>query len=68
VSRFIFFVVLSLFTQHIAAAPKTDTVVLKWALSFYGSWDNQPQFDVGTTPDLVSISDYGVNTALSYDF
>lgn len=35
---------------------------LKWAFSFYGSWDNQPQSDTGAT------SDYGVNTALAYDF
>jgi len=41
---------------------------LKWALSFYGSWDNQPQSDAGITPNAVSTSDYGVNTALSYDF
>ncbi len=41
---------------------------LKWALSFYGSWDNQPQVDIEVTPNAVSTSDYGVNTALSYDF
>lgn len=41
---------------------------LNWALSFYGSWDNQPQSDAGVTPNAVSTSDYGVNTALSYDF
>ena len=35
---------------------------LKWALSLYGSWDNQPQSDAGAT------SDYGVNTSLAYDF
>ena len=35
---------------------------LKWALSLYGSWDNQPQSDTGAT------SDYGVNTSLAYDF
>jgi hypothetical protein len=35
---------------------------LKWAFSLYGSWDNQPQ-----SPDGAS-SDYGVNTALAYDF
>ena len=35
---------------------------LKWAFSLYGSWDNQPQSEVGAT------SDYGVNTALSYKF
>ena len=35
---------------------------LKWAFSFYGSWDNQPQSADGAT------SDYGVNTALAYDF
>lgn len=35
---------------------------LKWAFSLYGSWDNQPQSGVGAT------SDYGVNTALAYDF
>jgi hypothetical protein len=35
---------------------------LDWAISLYSSWDNQPHSDVGST------SDYGVNTALSYDF
>jgi hypothetical protein len=35
---------------------------LKWALSFYGSWDNQSQSVTGAT------SDYGVNTAIAYDF
>jgi len=35
---------------------------LKWAISLYASWDNQPQSDVGAT------SDYGVNTTLVYDF
>lgn len=35
---------------------------LDWEVSFYGSWDNQPQSPDGAT------SDYGVNTALSYDF
>lgn len=35
---------------------------LKWAFSFYGSWDNQPQSADGAT------SDYGVNTALAYEF
>jgi hypothetical protein len=35
---------------------------LKWAFSFYGSWDNQPQSTDGST------SDYGVNTALAYEF
>ena len=35
---------------------------LNWALSLYGSWDNQPQSAAGAT------SDYGVNTALAYDF
>ena len=35
---------------------------LKWAFSLYGSWDNQPQSPTGAT------SDYGVNTALAYDF
>ncbi len=35
---------------------------LKWAFSLYGSWDNQPQSVAGAT------SDYGVNTALAYDF
>ena len=35
---------------------------LKWAFSLYGSWDNQAQSTEGAT------SDYGVNTALSYDF
>ena len=35
---------------------------LKWALSVYGSWDNQP-----TSPEA-STSDYGVNTTLIYEF
>ena len=35
---------------------------LKWAVSLYGSWDNQPQSVEGST------SDYGVNTTLAYDF
>ena len=35
---------------------------LNWDISLYGSWDNQPQSAEGAT------SDYGVNTALSYDF
>jgi len=35
---------------------------LNWAFSLYGSWDNQPQSAEGAT------SDYGVNTALVYDF
>ena len=35
---------------------------LKWAVSVYGSWDNQPQSAAGAT------SDYGVNTSLAYDF
>lgn len=35
---------------------------LKWKLSFYGSWDNQPHSSVGST------SDYGVNTAVAYEF
>ena len=35
---------------------------LKWAVSLYGSWDNQPQSAAGAT------TDYGVNTALAYDF
>lgn len=35
---------------------------LKWAFSLYGSWDNQPQSTTGAT------SDYGVNTALAYEF
>jgi len=35
---------------------------LKWAVSLYGSWDNQPQSAAGAT------SDYGVNTSLAYDF
>ncbi len=35
---------------------------LKWAVSLYGSWDNQPQTAEGAT------SDYGVNTTLAYDF
>ena len=34
---------------------------LKWALSLYGSWDNQPQSAEGAT------SDYGINTSLAYD-
>jgi len=35
---------------------------LDWALSYYGSWDNQPQSAEGAT------SDYGVNTSLVYKF
>lgn len=35
---------------------------LDWALSYYGSWDNQPQSTEGAT------SDYGINTALVYEF
>jgi hypothetical protein len=35
---------------------------LKWALSFYGSLDNQSGSATGAT------SDYGVNTAIAYDF
>ena len=35
---------------------------LKWTFSYYGSWDNQPQSTAGST------SDYGINTALAYDF
>jgi len=35
---------------------------LKWAVSLYGSWDNQPNSAEGAT------SDYGVNTSLAYDF
>ncbi len=35
---------------------------LKWAISLYGSWDNQPNSSDGAT------SDYGVNTSLAYDF
>ena len=35
---------------------------LNWAISLYGSWDNQPQSEAGAT------SDYGVNTSLVYDF
>ncbi len=35
---------------------------LKWAISLYGSWDNQPQSEVAST------TDYGVNTTLAYDF
>ncbi len=35
---------------------------LKWAVSLYGSWDNQPQSTGGAT------SDYGVNTSLAYEF
>jgi len=35
---------------------------LKWGFSLYGSFDNQPQSDAGST------SDYGVNTSLTYEF
>ena len=35
---------------------------LNLAFSLYGSWDNQPQSEVGAT------SDYGVNTTLIYKF
>ena len=56
-------------TEHGRVRGELDTTLsweiigdLKWAFTFYGSWDNQPQSDTGAT------SDYGVNTALSYDF
>jgi hypothetical protein len=35
---------------------------LKWGISFYSSYDNQPQSTEGAT------SDYGVNTTLTYEF
>ena len=35
---------------------------LSWAISLYGSWDNQPQSEVAST------TDYGVNTTLVYEF
>ena len=35
---------------------------LNWAISLYGSWDNQPQSEVAST------TDYGVNTTLAYEF
>ena len=35
---------------------------LKWGISFYSSFDNQPQSAEGAT------SDYGVNTTLTYEF
>jgi hypothetical protein len=35
---------------------------LKWGISFYGSFDNQPKDEDGET------SDYGVNTSLTYEF
>ena len=35
---------------------------LKWAISLYGSWDNQPNSADGAT------SDYGINTSLVYEF
>lgn len=35
---------------------------LKWGISFYSSYDNQPQTVVAST------SDYGVNTTLTYKF
>lgn len=35
---------------------------LKWGISFYSSFDNQPQSKEGAT------SDYGVNTTLTYEF
>jgi hypothetical protein len=35
---------------------------LDWAFTFYGSWDNQSKSTEGAT------SDYGVNTALVYEF
>ena len=56
-------------TEHGRVRGELDTTLsweilgdLKWAFSFYGSWDNQPQSEIGAT------SDYGVNTALAYDF
>ena len=35
---------------------------LKWGISIYASYDNQPQSPTGST------SDYGVNTTLTYEF
>lgn len=35
---------------------------LKWGISVYSSYDNQPQSPTGST------SDYGVNTTLTYEF
>jgi hypothetical protein len=35
---------------------------LKWALSFYGSFDNQPKDESGES------SDYGINTSIVYEF
>ena len=35
---------------------------LKWGITFYASFDNQPQTETGST------SDYGVNTTLTYEF
>ena len=35
---------------------------LKWGFSLYGSFDNQPQSEVGET------SDYGINTTVTYEF
>jgi hypothetical protein len=35
---------------------------LKWGITFYASFDNQPQTVTGST------SDYGVNTTLTYEF
>ena len=56
-------------TEHGRVRGELDTTLsweiigdLKWVFSLYGSWDNQPQSTTGAT------SDYGVNTALSYDF
>jgi len=56
-------------TEHGRVRGELDTTLsweifgdLKLAFSFYGSWDNQPQSEIGAT------SDYGVNTALAYDF
>lgn len=56
-------------TEHGRVRGELDTTLsweivgdLKWAFSFYGSWDNQPQSTTAET------SDYGVNTALTYDF
>ncbi len=35
---------------------------LKLVFALYGSWDNQPQSEAGST------SDYRINTTLAYDF
>ena len=63
------FEVLPSLTQSGRVRSELDTTLsweiigdLKWALSYYGSWDNEPQSEDGST------SDYGINTSVVYEF